>query len=60
MAEIADFLSRKCAFFGPKFELGVAEPLEDLPEAGEVLLPGGGKYDDIVEVEEAGLPVEPS
>ena len=25
-----------------------------------MLFPGGGKYDDIVEVEEAGLPVEPS
>ena len=46
--------------FGPKFKLGVAEPLEDLPEAGKVLLPGGGKYYDIVEVEEAGVPVEPS
>ena len=60
MAEIADFLSWKCAYFDPKFKLGVAEPLEDLPEAGKVLLPGGGEYDDIVEVEEAGLSVEPS
>ena len=39
MAEIADFLCRKCALFGSEFELGVAEPLEDLPEAGEVALP---------------------
>ena len=60
MAEIADFLGRKCAFLGSKFELGVAEPLEDLSEAGEVLFPGGSEDDDIVEVEEAGLPVEPS
>ena len=38
----------------------MAEPLEDLLEAGEVLFPGGGEDDDIVKVEEAGLPVEPS
>ena len=37
----------------------MAEPLEDLSEAGEVLFPGGGEDNDI-EVEEAGLPVEPS
>ena len=60
VAEIVDFLCRECAFLGPKFELGVAEPLEDLSEAGEVLFPSGGKDDDIVEVEEAGFPVEPS
>ena len=34
--------------------------LEGLLEAGEVLFPGGGEDDDIIEVEEAGLPVEPS
>ena len=60
MAEITDFLGRKCAFFCPKFELSVAEPLEDLSETGKVLFPGGGKHDDVVEVEEAGLPVESS
>ena len=38
----------------------MAEPLENLSEAGEVLFPGGGEYDDIIEVEEAGLPVEHS
>ena len=48
MAKIADFLSCKCAFLGSKFELGVAEPLEDLSEAGEVLFPSGGEDDDIV------------
>ena len=58
MAEIADFLSSKCAFLGSKFELGVEEPLKDLSEASEVLFPSGGKDDDIVEVEEAGFPME--
>ena len=60
MAEIADFLSCKCAYLGSKFELGVTEPLEDLSEAGEVLFSSGGEDDDIVEVEEAGFPVESS
>ena len=60
MAEITDLLSCKRAFFGPKFELGVAEPLDDLSEADKVLLPGGGEYDDVVELEEVGLPMEPS
>ena len=36
----------------------MAEPLEDLSEAGEVLFPGGDEDDDIIEVEEAGFPVE--
>ena len=38
----------------------MAEPLEDLSEAGEVLFPRGGKDDDIVQVEKAGFPVESS
>ena len=38
----------------------MAEPLKDLSEAGELLFPGGGEDDDIIEVEEAGIPVEPS
>ena len=60
MAEIADFLCRERVFLGSKFELGMAEPIEDLSEEGEVLFPSGGEDDDIVEVEEAGFPVEPS
>ena len=36
----------------------VAEPLEDLSEAGEVLFPSSGEDNDIVKVEEAGFPVE--
>ena len=38
----------------------MAEPLEDLQEVGEVLFPSGGKDNDIVQVEEAGFPVESS
>ena len=38
----------------------MAEPLEDLFEAGEVLFPSGGEDDDIIEVKEAGFPVEHS
>ena len=38
----------------------MAEPLEDLSEAGEVLFPSGGEDDDIIEVEETGFPVESS
>ena len=36
----------------------VSETLEDLAEAGEVLLPGGGEDDNVIQVKEAGLPVE--
>ena len=36
----------------------MSETLEDLAEAGKVLLPGGGKDDDVVQVKEEGLPVE--
>ena len=60
MAEIADFFRRERALFGAEFELCVAEPLEDLSEVGEVLFPCGGEDDDVVQVEEAGFPVEAS
>ena len=60
MTEVADFLGCKGAFFGTEFELCVAETLEDLSKAGEVLLPGGGEDDDVVQVEEAAFPVEAS
>ena len=58
MTEVADFLGRKGAFFGTEFELCVVKTLEDLSKAGEVLLPGGGEDYDVVQVEEAGFPVE--
>ena len=38
----------------------MAEPLEDLSEVGEVLFLHGGEDDDVVQVEEAGFPVESS
>ena len=58
MTEVADFFGRKSALFGTEFELCVAETLEDLSKAGEVLFPGGGEDDDVVQVEKAGFPVE--
>ena len=60
MAEVADFLCRECALFGAEFKLCVVEPLKDLSKAGEVLFPCGSKDDDVVQVEEAGFPVEAS
>ena len=36
----------------------MSETLEDMAEVGEVLLPGGSKDDDIVQIKEAGFPVE--
>ena len=38
----------------------MSETLENLAEAVEVLLPGSGEDDDVVQVEEAGFPVETS
>ena len=58
MTKVAGFLGCKGAFFGTEFELWVAETLEDLSKAGEVLLPGGSEDDDVVQVEELGFPVE--
>ena len=58
MAEIADLLCRKRALLGSEFELGVAESLEDLSEAGKVLLPRGDEDDDVVQAEDAGFPVQ--
>ena len=36
----------------------MSQPLEDLPETGEVFFPCGGKYDDVIEVEETYFLVE--
>ena len=36
----------------------MSNTLEDLAEAVEVLFPGSGEDDDVVQVGEAGLPVE--
>ena len=58
MAEVADFFGCEGTFIGAELELCMSKTLEDLSEAGEVLFPGGGKADDVVQIEEAGLPVE--
>ena len=51
MSEVANFVGRKGAFLGSKFQFCLSEPLEDLSEAGQVLFPGGGKHYDVVKVE---------
>ena len=58
MPEVSDLSCCKRAFVRIELELCVPETLEDLAEAGEVLLPGGAKDDNIVYIKEAGLPVE--
>ena len=60
MPEVADLSCGECTFISTELELCVPEMLEDLAEAGEVLLPGGGEDDDVVQIKEAGLPVETS
>ena len=60
MAKVTDFFGHESAFFGAGFELCVAKTLEDLSEAGKVLFQGGSKDDDVIQVEEAGFPVDAS
>ena len=58
MAEVTDIFGSEGTLVGAELELCVSKTFEDLPEAGEVLFPGGGEDDDVVQVEEAGFPVE--
>ena len=58
MAEVADLLGCKGTLVGAELEFCVSKTFEDLSEAVEVLFPGGGDDDDVVQVEEAGFPVE--
>ena len=58
MPEVADLSCREGALISTELEFCVSETLEDLAEVGEVLLPGGREDDDVVQVKEAGLPVE--
>ena len=58
MAEVTDFFGCKGTLAGAELKLCVSKTLEDLSEAGEVLFPADGEGDDVVQVEEAGLPVE--
>ena len=58
MPEVADLPGCGGTFVGTELEFRVSETLEDLAEAVEVLLPGSGEDDDVVQVEEAGFPVE--
>ena len=58
MLKVADLSCREGTLISTELEFCVSETLEDLAEAGEVLLPGGGEDDDVVQIKEAGLPVE--
>ena len=58
MAEVADLPGCESTFVGAELELRVSETLEDLAEAVEVLLPSSGEDEDVVQVEEAGFPVD--
>ena len=58
MAEVADLPGCEGTFVGAELELRVSETLEDLAEGVKVLLPGSGEDNDVVQVEEAGFPVE--
>ena len=58
MAEVADLPGCDGTFVGAELEFCVSETLENLVEAVEVLLPGSGKDDDVVQVEKACFPVE--
>ena len=58
MAKVADLLGCEGTLVGDELELCVSKTLEDLAEAVEVLFPGSSEDDDVVQVEEAGLPVE--
>ena len=58
MPEVADLSGCEGTFISTELEFRMSEMLEDLAEAVEVLLPGSGKDDDVVQVKEAGLPVE--
>ena len=55
MPEVADLSCREYTFISTELEFCVPETLEDLAEAGEVLLPCGGEDDDVVQIKEAGF-----
>ena len=48
MPEVTDLSCCKGAFVHTKLEFCVPETLEDLAEAGEVFLSGGGEDDNII------------
>ena len=58
MTQVADLLGSKGALVGPQLEFGVPESLKDLAKSSEMFFPSGREYDDIVQVEQARLPVE--
>ena len=51
MTQVTDLFGSKSTFRGPQFELGVPKPLEYLAEPSEVILPCGGKDNNVIEIE---------
>ena len=43
---------------GPQLKVGVPESLKDLAKSSEMFFPGRGKDNDVIQVEQARLPVE--
>ena len=58
MPQVADLLGAKVHFSAPSFSLACLIRSKNLVEAVEVLFPGSGEHDDVIEVEEACLPVK--
>ena len=58
MPEVADLSGCEGTVISTELEFRVSETLKDLAEVVEVLLPGSGEDDDVVQVKEAGVPVE--
>ena len=58
MTQVTDLFGSEGALRGPQFELGVPQSLEDLAEPSEVVFPRGREGNNIIEVEEACLPME--
>ena len=58
MAVVTDLSGCKGTSVGAELEFCVSETLKNLEEAVEVLLPGSGEDDDVVQVKEARFPVE--
>ena len=58
MTKVADFLAAKVHFSAPSLSCEWRRHSKTCRRRGEVLFPGGGEDDDVVQVEEASFPVE--
>ena len=55
---ITDFCCSEGAFFSSQFQFSLPQTVEDLTEVSHMFLPGLGEDDDVVQIEEAGLPMQ--